>query len=93
MDSNEQYSVSPRSGRLRKKVRIRKKKKRNSFSKSKLKKFLSNPILILLIIALLTLITYFFMPKYTVYRQKYKQAQDNNTQKSNKRIQETDVYN
>ena len=92
MDSNEQYSISPKSGRLRKRVRVKYKKKKPVVTKSKLKKFLNNPLLIILSIALLSLITYYLMPKYGVYYEKYRQANDNETHNSNKRIKETDVY-
>jgi hypothetical protein len=92
MDSNEQYSISPKSGRLRKRVRVKYKKKKPVVTKNRLKKLLSNPLLILLLIGLLTLITYYFMPRYSVYYEKYKQANDNNTTNANKRIKETDVY-
>ena len=92
MSENEQYSISPKSGRLRKRVRLRYKKKRPVVTKKKVKKILSNPLLIVLVIALLALITYYFMPKYTVYYEKYRQANDNETHNANKRIKETDVY-
>jgi hypothetical protein len=92
MDSNEQYSISPKSGRLRKRVRVKYKKKKPVVTKNRLKKLWSNPILILLLIALLTLITYYFMPKYGVYSTKFRQANDNETHNANKRIKETDVY-
>lgn len=92
MDSNEQYSISPKSGRLRKRVRVKYKKKKPVVTKIKLKKLFSNPLLILLIIALLSLITYYLMPKYGVYYEKYRQANDNETHNLNKRIKETDVY-
>ena len=92
MDSNEQYSISPKSGRLRKRVRVKYKKKKPVVTKNRLKKRWSNPILILLLIALLTLITYYFMPKYGVYSTKFRQANDNETHNANKRIKETDVY-
>lgn len=92
MDSNEQYSISPKSGRLRKRVRIKYKKKKPIVTKNRLKKLLSNPLLILLVIALLTLVTYYFMPKYGVYNTKFRQANDNETHNANKRIKETDVY-
>jgi hypothetical protein len=32
------------------------------------------------------------MPKYGVYYEKYRQANDNETHNANKRIKETDVY-
>ena len=92
MDSNEQYSISPKSGSLRKRVRVKYKKKKPVVTKNRLKKLWSNPILILLLIALLTLITYYFMPKYGVYSTKFRQANDNETHNANKRIKETDVY-
>lgn len=92
MSENEQYSISPKSGRLRKRVRLRYKKKRPVFTKKKVKKILSNPLLIFLFIALLALITYYFMPQYTVYYEKYRQSKDNETHNANKRIKETDVY-
>jgi hypothetical protein len=92
MDSNEQYSISPKSGRLRKRVRVKYKKKKAVVTKNKLKKLLSNPLLVFLVIALLTLVTYYFMPKYGVYYNKYRQSNDNETHNANKRIKETDVY-
>jgi hypothetical protein len=92
MDSNEQYSISPKSGRLRKRVRVKYKKKKPVVTKSRLKKLLSNPLLIIMVIALLTLLTYYFMPKYGVYNTKFRQANDNETHNANKRIKETDVY-
>jgi cytochrome c-type biogenesis protein CcmH/NrfG len=92
MDSNEQYSISPKSGRLRKRVRVKYKKKKPVVTKNRLKKLWSNPLLILLVIAFLTLTTYYFMPKYGVYSTKYRQANDNETHNANKRIKETDVY-
>ncbi|MBP6333910.1 MAG: hypothetical protein KA444_00455 [Bacteroidia bacterium] len=46
-----EYSISPRSGRLRK--RIRKKKKEPFFSASRLKKYASNAVWVLLIVAFL----------------------------------------
>ena len=92
MDANEQFSISPKSGRLRKRVRVKYKKKKPVVTKKRLKKLINNPILILMIIALLSLLTYYLMPKYTVYYEKYKQSNDNETHNSNKRIKETDVY-
>jgi hypothetical protein len=92
MDSNEQYSISPKSGRLRKRVRVKYKKKKPVVTKNRLKKFLGNPLLIFLIIALLSLITYYFMPKYGVYYDRFRQSNDNETHNSNRRIKETDVY-
>jgi hypothetical protein len=92
MDANEQFSISPKSGRLRKRVRVKYKKKKPVVTKNRLKKLINNPILILMIIALLSLLTYYLMPKYTVYYEKYKQSNDNETHNSNKRIKETDVY-
>ncbi|HRG57341.1 MAG TPA: hypothetical protein PK323_00200 [Bacteroidia bacterium] len=92
MDSNEQYSISPKSGRLRKRVRVKYKKKKPVVTKSKLKKLISNPLLIILMLAFLCLITYYLMPKYGVYYEKYRQSNDNETHNSNKRIKETDVY-
>ncbi|REJ81359.1 MAG: hypothetical protein DWQ44_09920 [Bacteroidetes bacterium] len=47
-----EYSISPRSGRLRK--RIRKKKKKSFFSKRKVKKVLNTALWIVLIVAFLT---------------------------------------
>ncbi len=92
MDGNEQFSISPKSGRLRKRVRVKYKKKKPVVTKNRLKKLLNNPLLILMIIALLSLLTYYLMPKYGVYYEKYKQSNDNETHNSNKRIKETDVY-
>jgi hypothetical protein len=92
MDGNEQFSISPKSGRLRKRVRVKYKKKKPVVTKNSLKKLLNNPLLILMIIALLSLLTYYLMPKYGVYYEKYKQSNDNETHNSNKRIKETDVY-
>jgi hypothetical protein len=92
MDSNEQYSISPKTGRLRKRVRVKYKKKKPVVTKNRLKKLLANPLLIILVIALLSLITYYFMPRSGVYYDKYRQANDNETHNSNKRIKETDVY-
>lgn len=92
MDANEQFSISPKSGRLRKRVRVKYKKKKPVVTKNRLKKLINNPILILMIITLLSLLTYYLMPKYTVYYEKYKQSNDNETHNSNKRIKETDVY-
>jgi Na+/melibiose symporter-like transporter len=92
MDSNEQFSISPKSGRLRKRVRVKYKKKKTIATKNKLKKLWSNPLLIFLLIALLSLITYYLMPKYGVYYEKYRQSNDNETHNSNKRIKESDVY-
>ena len=68
------------------------KKKKPVVTKNRLKKLLNNPLLILMIIALLSLLTYYLMPKYGVYYEKYKQSNDNETHNSNKRIKETDVY-
>lgn len=93
MDSNEEYSISPKTGRLRKKVRIKYKKKKPIYSTKKLKTFFSNPLLVILIIALLSLITYYFMPKYGKFTNKYRQSTDIETFNSNKRIRENDVYN
>jgi predicted permease len=73
-------------------VRIKYKKKKPVVTKNRLKKLLSNPLLILLVIALLTLVTYYFMPKYGVYNTRFRQANDNETHNANKRIKETDVY-
>lgn len=92
MDSNEQFSISPKSGRLRKRVRVKYKKKSDPFTKKKLKKFTSHPVLIVLVIALLTLLTYYFMPKYGVYYDKYRQSNDNDTHNANTRIKNKDVY-
>jgi flagellar biosynthesis/type III secretory pathway M-ring protein FliF/YscJ len=88
----EQYSLSPRSGRLRKKVRLKYKKKKTPLNAKGLKKILTHPLLIILIITLFALITYYFMPSYRAYYEKYRTNEDENTKGINKRIRDTDVY-
>jgi len=92
MDSNEQYTISTKSGRLRKRVRVKYKKKKTVVTKNRLKKLVTNPLLIILVIALLSLITYYFMPRSGVYNDRFRQSNDNETHNLNKRIKETDVY-
>ncbi len=70
-----EYSISPRSGRLRK--RIRKKKKESFFSTARLKKMASNAVWILLILAFLVSLILVF-PELNIVSDNKKVNQEKN---------------
>ena len=55
---NEAYEISPRIGRLRKRVRFRKEKSRKS-GKQKFSKIIQHPIIIFIIVAMIGIALYF----------------------------------
>lgn len=91
-EKRKHYDISPKSGRIRKRVRVRYKKKKPVFTRKSLKKLISNPLLLLLIILALALVTYYFMPASKGYIQKYRITDDEATRNANKKINNTDVY-
>jgi hypothetical protein len=57
MSEEGEYEISPRSGRLRRKVRFKKKKKTKSFN-SQIKDFFNNPIFLFVIVIITGLFLY-----------------------------------
>lgn len=92
MSETNEFSVSPKSGRLRKRKRLGKKKKRAFFSKKKFWKLFFNPFTFLLLISLLALITYLALPESKPLKSKFKVRSDTKTTEVNKRLSETDGY-
>jgi hypothetical protein len=92
MPEEHEYSLSPKSGRLRKKVRVKYKKKKPFFSKKRVLDFLKHPILVFFIIAILALAVYLSLPSADKKNPKWKVRTDEKTKTLNKTINETDAY-
>jgi len=92
MPSNQEFSYSPGSGRLKKKKKIRYRKKRSFFSKKRIWKLLFNPLTVILLIAFLAALTYFSLPPNKESVNKWKVRSDSKTKEVNQRLQETDTY-
>ena len=92
MPEDHEYSLSPRSGRLRKRVRVKYKKKKPFFSKKRFISLLKHPLLVVFIIAILALLVYFSLPNVEKKNPKWKVRTDEKTKSLNKTINETDAY-
>lgn len=92
MPEEHEYSLSPKSGRLRKKVRVKYKKKKPFFSKKRLIDFLKHPLLVFLLIAIIAFLVYISLPNVDKKAPKWKVRTDEKTKTLNKTINETDPY-
>jgi len=92
MPEEHEYNLSPKSGRLRKKVRVKYKKKKPILTRKSFFNLLKHPILVLIYIAILAAIVYFSLPNVDKKNPKWKVRTDEKTKSLNKTINETDVY-
>jgi hypothetical protein len=92
MPEEHEYSLSPKSGRLRKKVRVKYKKKKPFFSKKRMMDILKHPLLVLFIIAIIAWVVYISLPSVDKKAPKWKVRTDEKTKTLNKTINETDAY-
>jgi lipopolysaccharide/colanic/teichoic acid biosynthesis glycosyltransferase len=90
-NKNEEYIISPNSGRLKRRKKIRIKKKKSRFTWKNLVAVLFHPITVLLMLAALAGVIYLKMPGSTAPKQK-KVATDDKTKNINKLINEKEVY-
>lgn len=91
-DNNTEYILSGTTGKIKKRVKIRTRKKQRKFTRASVKKILTHPVMIALFILLIAAVVFFSLPTSSEGNRKWKLRGDEKTKEINKTIKETDAY-
>ena len=91
-DKDTEYILSGRSGKIKKRIKVRVRKKKNKFSRISPRKILTHPLMIAFYILIVAAIVFFSLPKSNDAARKWKLRADEKTKEINKTIKETDSY-